>query len=117
MKNSSKVICIVCLACLVACKKSNDGTPTLYHEPPFTLNQSIVYKMVATVASPADSAAGRLRDSVSAYRNVEKTDPTYYSNIPNVYANIMTNFTGFGLIYQDPNKPFPYFDFNNYAFP
>src|SRR4051794_32511967 len=115
MRIALKVCFIISTLGLIACKKnsidmSSNSTNT------DTLHQSIVYKTVATVPSPADTAEGLLRDSLSVFRTIDKNDPDFFSNISNVSSNVVAGY-GFSLGYHDHGKSFPYFTFTADAFP
>ena len=106
--------CIILNLCIIACKK--DHSVPSENTSIDSLHQSVIYKTVAIVPSPADTANGTLNDSLSVYRNVGKNDPDFFTNIPNVSSNIVTGY-GFSFGYDDPNKSLPYFTFTAYAFP
>lgn len=79
------------------------------------MHQSVIYKTVATIPSPADSVRG-LRDSISVFGNKGKNDFDFFWNIHNVVAYGYKS-GGFSFAYADPDKEFPYFTFTVYAFP
>jgi hypothetical protein len=105
---------ITCL-CLVSCKKDSGDTPSENINTD-TLYQSIFYKTIATVPSPADTAEGLLSDSLRVSRSVTKSNPDFFTNIPNVSSNEVAGY-GFSIGYDDPSKSLPYFAFTAYAFP
>ena len=107
---------VVIVFCVYSCKK-NSGDLPVDGANVTSLNQSVFYKIVATVPSPADLAKGILRDSLSVSRNINKSDPEFLTNIPNVNANILSFSAEFSFGYDDPDKPFPYFSFSAYTFP
>jgi len=108
--------CVYMICFLAACKKNSTELPPDGKNID-SLNQSVIYKTVATVPSPADSAKGLFRDSVSIFRSIRKTDPDFLTNIPNVNANIWSRHTGFSFGYDDDSKSLPYFSFTSDAFP
>lgn len=109
------MIFLVGSICFIRCKKNNEKTPNGSNTD--SLQQSIIYKTIATIPSPADSANGLLRDSMSVFRRKYKNEPDFISNIPNVSSNISKNFPGFSFGYDDPNKSLAYFEFAAPAFP
>ena len=100
---------------IVACKRNYDNNPIGSNTD--SLNQSIIYKTIATIPSPADTANGLLKDSIGVFRRKYKNDLDFLTNIPNVFSNIGKNFNGFSFGYDDPNNSLAYFDFSAYAFP
>lgn len=115
-------VIILLLLLFVGCKKNTVDSQTTLDPQTKTVSvdsiyQSIAYKTVATIPSPADSANNLLKDSISASRVIRKNEPEFLSNIPFVYSNIFPSFKGFSIGYDDPNKSVPYFGFTAYAFP
>jgi len=100
---------------IVSCKKNNDNNPNVSNVD--SLNQSVVYKTIATIPSPADSARGSFRDSLSVFRIKYKNETDFISNIPNLHAYIDKNFNGFGLGFGDTNNSLAYFGFSTSNFP
>jgi hypothetical protein len=109
------IIFLVGGICFISCKKNNEDTPNGSNTD--SLQQSIIYKTIATIPSPADSANGLLRDSMSVFRMKYKKEPDFISNIPNVFSNINKNFPGFSFGYDGPNNSITYFEFSAPAFP
>ena len=97
------------IVCLLACKKNSTNIPETINE----LSQSLVYKTVATVPSPADSAKGRFNDSLAVSRKTSLNKPEDFNNIN--YVSSATTVSGFSLSYIDPNKSLPYFIVTNGA--
>jgi hypothetical protein len=109
-------ILLLLMYCL-GCKKS-----TVEQLSPQTLEldilqQSITYRTIAVIPSPADSANNLLQDSISVSRIIRKNEPDFLTNIPNVNSNLSSNINGFSFGYDDPNNSLPYFTFTTYAFP
>lgn len=115
MRLNLYISCVILTYCLLSCKKGSDDVPseaTTIDE----LNQSVVYKTVATVPSPADSAKGSFKNSVSVFRKIKKDDPNFLTNIPHVSSSIIGTY-GLNFSYNDPNKSLAYFMFTADAFP
>ena len=106
--------CLIWLICITSCKKN--PWDDLKGSTPDFLNQTVVYKTTATIPSPADSARGLFKDSVIVSRKLNKDDPDFISNIPNVAAAIRENY-GFSFGYAFPDNSLIYFLFTAYAFP
>ncbi len=116
MKLLSCTILAVFISSLYACKKNSDN-PTSDISNPDYLDQSVVYKTIATIPSPADSADGLLKDSITVSRRKNKNDADFLTNISYVNSNISKGFNGFSFGYDDPNNSLPYFLFTANAFP
>lgn len=115
MKFFGYLLCLFFCVLVVACSKNADNITSNDNDID-SLHQSITYKTIATTPSPADSAEGLLKDSLSVSRDVLKKDPDFFSNIPNVSANTVVGY-GFSFGYDDPYKSLPYFAFTGSAFP
>lgn len=115
MKFSYFLYCLILTSCLIACKKSKDDAPSVVSVD--QLHQSVIYRTVATVPSPADYAKGLLKDSISISRNIKKGDPNFFENIPFVLSSIIRGNTGFTMSYHNTNNSLSYFGFTAYAFP
>ncbi len=115
MKKKYQIV-ILFIVCFASCKKNTEDVQNRTVDID-NINQSIVYKTVATIPSPADSANNVLRDSISISRSLTKNDPNFLTNILNVNSNLIPNYNGFSFGYDDPNKSLPYFSFTAYAFP
>lgn len=99
----------------MACKKNSNDTPTISNNID-SFSQSVIYRVNATVASPADSAKGVFKDSISAIRIARKDDHDFLTNLPNISANISSNSPGFSFGYNDQNRFLHYFSFTANAF-
>jgi hypothetical protein len=97
----------------IGCKKTTPVTPSDVDS--INLHQSIVYRTVATIPSPADSSKGRFKDSVIVNFSRTIHSPDYLKNFPNVNATIIDGY-GFGFNYLD-GSIYHYFAFSAYAFP
>lgn len=120
MQNCKKCIKFSYIASLfifsvIGCKKETKDTVVL--SPRTSFEQSIFYKVIMTIPSPADSARGYFVDSIKVKKPVLRSDPDFFTNIANLSANIIPSFPGFSFGYDDNNNSFPYFAFTSYAFP
>jgi hypothetical protein len=112
MRFALSIIFLAWCTCFASCKKS----PEYVNSIPDFLDQSVVYKTIATIPSPADSAKGLLKDSVGIFRKTLKGTPEFLTNFPGVAAYIYPNY-GFSFGYDDSNNSLPYFAFTADAFP